>query len=69
MKKTAVAMVSAVAGGTLLVSGDAASAATTVRHPVADQAAAMVRLLLGLFSGGPSDPVILPTELVIRESA
>ncbi|WP_084961016.1 LacI family DNA-binding transcriptional regulator [Thermoactinospora rubra] len=42
---------------------------TTVRHPVADQAAAMVRLLLGLFSGGPSDPVILPTELVIRESA
>lgn len=42
---------------------------TTVRHPIFEQAAAMVRLLLGLFEGGPTDPVILPTELVIRESA
>src|SRR5690606_41915028 len=42
---------------------------TTVRHPVAEQAAAMVRLLLGLFEDGPADPVILPTELVVRESA
>jgi DNA-binding LacI/PurR family transcriptional regulator len=42
---------------------------TTVRHPVAEQAAAMVRLLLNLFDGGPADPVILPTELVVRESA
>lgn len=42
---------------------------TTMRHPIFEQAAAMVRLLLGLFEGGPSDPVILPTELVIRESA
>lgn len=42
---------------------------TTMRHPVADQAAAMVQLLLDLFQGGPSDPVILPTELVIRDSA
>ncbi|GAA4061105.1 LacI family DNA-binding transcriptional regulator [Nonomuraea soli] len=42
---------------------------TTMRHPVADQASAMVQLLLGLFQGGPSDPVILPTELVIRDSA
>src|SRR5690606_41284144 len=42
---------------------------TTVRHPIAEQAAAMVRLLLGLFEDGPADPVILPTELVVRESA
>ncbi|MFC0862858.1 LacI family DNA-binding transcriptional regulator [Sphaerimonospora cavernae] len=41
---------------------------TTMRHPVVEQAAAMVRLLLGLFEGGPADPVILPTELVVRES-
>lgn len=42
---------------------------TTIRHPIAEQAAAMVRLLLGLFDGGPATPVILPTELVVRESA
>jgi DNA-binding LacI/PurR family transcriptional regulator len=42
---------------------------TTVRHPVPEQAAAMVRLLLGLFTGGSAEPVILPTELVVRESA
>ncbi|MFI6485631.1 LacI family DNA-binding transcriptional regulator [Nonomuraea sp. NPDC050663] len=42
---------------------------TTMRHPVSDQASAMVQLLLGLFQGGPSDPIILPTELVIRDSA
>ncbi|MFC4114907.1 LacI family DNA-binding transcriptional regulator [Nonomuraea zeae] len=42
---------------------------TTLRHPVAEQAAAMVGLLLNLFEGGPTDPVIMPTELVIRESA
>ncbi|MEU4233016.1 LacI family DNA-binding transcriptional regulator [Nonomuraea sp. NPDC026600] len=42
---------------------------TTVRHPVADQAAAMVQLLLGLFTGGSAEPIILPTELVVRESA
>ncbi|MFI7697753.1 LacI family DNA-binding transcriptional regulator [Nonomuraea sp. NPDC049480] len=42
---------------------------TTLRHPVIEQAAAMVRLLLGLFEGEPAEPVILPTELVIRESA
>ncbi|MFD1540455.1 LacI family DNA-binding transcriptional regulator [Nonomuraea guangzhouensis] len=42
---------------------------TTVRHPVAEQAAAMVQLLLDLFTGGSAEPVILPTELVVRESA
>ncbi|MEU7882824.1 LacI family DNA-binding transcriptional regulator [Microbispora bryophytorum] len=42
---------------------------TTIRHPVVEQAAAMVRLLLDLFKGGPADPVILPTELVVRDSA
>ena len=36
---------------------------------VAEQAAAMVRLLLNLFEGGPTDPIILHTELVVRESA
>jgi DNA-binding LacI/PurR family transcriptional regulator len=42
---------------------------TTLRHPVTEQATAMVRLLMSLFEGEPADPVILPTELVIRESA
>ena len=42
---------------------------TTVHHPVYEQAGAMVKLLLGLFEGGPTDPVIMPTELVVRESA
>ncbi len=42
---------------------------TTIRHPIIEQAAAMVRLLLGLFKDGPADPVILPTELVVRGSA
>ncbi|RGA03984.1 LacI family transcriptional regulator [Microbispora triticiradicis] len=42
---------------------------TTIRHPVSEQAAAMVRLLLGLLRGGPATPVVLPTELVVRESA
>ncbi|MGI5486231.1 LacI family DNA-binding transcriptional regulator [Microtetraspora malaysiensis] len=42
---------------------------TTIRHPFTEQAAAMVKLLLGLFEGGPTDPVILPTELVVRDSA
>ncbi|TLP53979.1 LacI family DNA-binding transcriptional regulator [Microbispora triticiradicis] len=42
---------------------------TTIRHPVSEQAAAMVRLLLGLLRGGPATSVVLPTELVVRESA
>lgn len=42
---------------------------TTVRHPIFEQAAAMVRLLLTLFEGGPISPVILPTELIVRDSA
>jgi DNA-binding LacI/PurR family transcriptional regulator len=42
---------------------------TTVRHPIFEQSSAMVRLLLGLFENGPADPVILPTELVVRQSA
>ncbi|WP_214408828.1 LacI family DNA-binding transcriptional regulator [Sphaerisporangium fuscum] len=41
---------------------------TTIRSPMADQAVATVRLLLGLFEGGPKEPVIMPNELVIRES-
>ncbi|WP_169952119.1 LacI family DNA-binding transcriptional regulator [Microbispora sp. H11081] len=42
---------------------------TTIRHPVSEQAAAMVQLLLGLLRGGPAVPVVLPTELVVRDSA
>ena len=29
----------------------------------------MVRLLLGLLEGGPVEPVIMPTELVVRTSS
>ncbi|MGH8937748.1 MAG: LacI family DNA-binding transcriptional regulator, partial [Actinomycetes bacterium] len=36
---------------------------TTVRQPVPELAAAMVRLLLGLFAGKPASPMILPTKL------
>ncbi|MDH2427179.1 LacI family DNA-binding transcriptional regulator [Sphaerisporangium sp. TRM90804] len=46
-----------------------APALTTVRSPMRDQAAATVRLLLGLFDGAPRDPVIMPNDLVIRDSA
>ncbi len=44
---------------------------TTVRHPIVEQAAAMVKLLLSLLERGETvtDPVILSTELVVRESA
>jgi DNA-binding LacI/PurR family transcriptional regulator len=42
---------------------------TTVRHPVVEQATAMVHLLLTPPSVRESDRVILPTELVIRDSA
>ncbi|GLX98377.1 substrate-binding domain-containing protein [Herbidospora sp. NEAU-GS84] len=44
---------------------------TTVRHPIIEQAAAMVKLLLSLLERGETaaDPVILETELVVRESA
>ncbi|HEY0539721.1 MAG TPA: LacI family DNA-binding transcriptional regulator [Actinoallomurus sp.] len=40
---------------------------TTVRQPVAEVAACIVQMLLG--DQPPTAPVILPTELVIRESA
>ncbi|GHF99423.1 LacI family DNA-binding transcriptional regulator [Streptomyces zaomyceticus] len=43
-------------------------ALTSVRSPMADQARATVRLLLGLIEGGPKEPVIMPNELVVRES-
>jgi DNA-binding LacI/PurR family transcriptional regulator len=42
---------------------------TTVRSPMDAQALATVRLLLGLFEDGPKESVIMPNELVIRESA
>jgi DNA-binding LacI/PurR family transcriptional regulator len=43
---------------------------TTVRQPTIQMGREMVRLLLALTAGDPADsPVILPTELVVRESA
>ncbi|MEV4183826.1 LacI family DNA-binding transcriptional regulator [Streptosporangium canum] len=42
---------------------------TTVRSPMADQAVASARLLLGMLEGGSTASVTLPTELVVRESA
>ncbi|MGN9837921.1 GH1 family beta-glucosidase [Nonomuraea sp. H19] len=52
---------------------DAASATTpgltTVRVPVADQALAVARLLLSRLEGRHTESVVLPTRLVIRESA
>ncbi len=41
---------------------------TTVRHPIVEQATAMVRLLLTPPAERETDHVILPTELVIRAS-
>jgi DNA-binding LacI/PurR family transcriptional regulator len=42
---------------------------TTMRQPFRQISAEMVRLLLGRISGNPPATVILPTELVVRESA
>ncbi|GAA5082658.1 DNA-binding LacI/PurR family transcriptional regulator [Thermocatellispora tengchongensis] len=42
---------------------------TTVRSPMDEQAEAGARLLLGLVDGGPAEPVVLPTSLIVRESA
>ncbi|MBU2663135.1 LacI family transcriptional regulator [Actinoplanes bogorensis] len=44
---------------------------TTVRQPIADMGRTMARQLLGLINGeaGLPDAVVLPTELVVRESA
>lgn len=44
-------------------------ALTTIRQPLARISAEMVRLLLGLIAGDPPAAVILPTDLVIRDSA
>ncbi len=44
---------------------------TTVRQPIADMGRTMARQLLGLINGEEAlpDAVVLPTELVVRESA
>jgi DNA-binding LacI/PurR family transcriptional regulator len=42
---------------------------TTIRQPLARISREMVRLLLDLIAGQPPAAVILPTELVVRESA
>jgi DNA-binding LacI/PurR family transcriptional regulator len=47
----------------------AAPALTTVHSPMTDWASSTVDLLLGLFEGGSREPVLLPAELVVRESA
>ncbi|HET9137994.1 LacI family DNA-binding transcriptional regulator [Actinophytocola sp.] len=45
-------------------------ALTTVRQPIAEQARTMTELLLAQINGGPvSDPVVLRTELIPRDSA
>jgi DNA-binding LacI/PurR family transcriptional regulator len=43
---------------------------TTIHQPIVDQARTMTELLLTQIGGDPvADPVVLPTELVERESA
>lgn len=42
---------------------------TTVRHPVPQLVAGMVELLMALFEGHEVEPLILPTELIVRDSA
>ncbi|WP_239130313.1 LacI family DNA-binding transcriptional regulator [Planobispora takensis] len=43
---------------------------TTVRHPIHDMGRELARLVLSLASGESVDtPVVLPTELIVRESA
>ncbi|MFF5112622.1 LacI family DNA-binding transcriptional regulator [Streptosporangium sp. NPDC000509] len=42
---------------------------TTIHTPHAEQAAAMVRLLLSLLEGGPAESMIVSTDLVVRASS
>lgn len=42
---------------------------TTIRHPLTRISSEMVRLLLELMAGQPPAAVLLPTQLVVRESA
>jgi DNA-binding LacI/PurR family transcriptional regulator len=42
---------------------------TTIRQPLGRISGEMVRLLLNSIAGEPPSAVILPTELVVRESA
>lgn len=51
------------------VAASAVPPLTTMRQPFRRISAEMVRLLLGRISGDPPATVILPTELVVRESA
>ncbi len=46
-----------------------APALTTIRSPMTAQAVQTVQLLLTLLTNGTADPITLPTELIIRESA
>lgn len=51
------------------IAGTSQPAITTIRHPLERISAEMVRLLLAQIDGEPPAAVILPTELVVRESA
>jgi DNA-binding LacI/PurR family transcriptional regulator len=51
------------------IAGASQPAITTIRHPLERISAEMVRLLLAQIDGDPPAAVILPTELVVRESA
>jgi len=42
---------------------------TTVRQPWAQISSTMVDMVLDVIAGRPRDAVILPTDLVVRESA
>jgi DNA-binding LacI/PurR family transcriptional regulator len=44
-------------------------ALTTIRHPLGRISTEMVRLLLDLIEGQPPAAVLLPTDLVLRDSA
>jgi DNA-binding LacI/PurR family transcriptional regulator len=51
------------------VASSAQPSLTTIRHPLPRISTEMVRLLLELMAGQPPAAVLLPTELVVRESA
>ena len=44
-------------------------ALTTVRQPIEGLGREMTRMLLALIGGEPVTPLVLPTELIIRDSA
>lgn len=51
------------------LAADAEPSLTTVRQPWADISTAMVSMLLDIIRGGKGETLVLPTEIVVRESA